>query len=419
MIDSPAALLRRLFDTALAAVSAERCLPRFLPPPPRGRCVVVGAGKAAAAMASVVGAHWQGQPDRLSGLVVTRSGQGRVCQRIEVLEASHPLPDAAAVQAALRMLALLADLTPEDQVLALISGGGSALMTLPAEGVTLADKRAITQALLRSGATIGEINTVRKHLSAIKGGRLAWAARPAHIVTLAISDVAGDDIGVIASGSTVADPTSCQEALAVIDRYAIALPPAIRQAWQRGELETPKPGELPPGTTHIVASGLTALQAAAEVARAAGIMPIVLGDAIEGEAREVAKAMAGIALSCLHHGYPARPPCVLLSGGETTVTLCDSDHIQGRGGRNSEFALALALALDGAPGIYALAADTDGIDGDAQAAGAIVTPNTLARARTLGRDARAHLAAHDAATFFAALGDLLITGPGASHTQMS
>lgn len=370
-IRDPRDFLRSLFDAAVAAADPARCLPAHLPPPPRGRTVVVGAGKAAAAMARAVEQAWTGP---MSGFVVTRYGYGLPCERIEVAEAAHPVPDAAGLAAARRTLDLVAGLTEDDLVLALMSGGGSALLVLPAAGFSLADKQAATRELLKSGASIHEINAARKHMSAIKGGRLAAAAMPARVLTLAISDVPGDDPATIASGPTVPAPGE--------------------PAFARCE-------------TRIIASGMGSLQAAAEAAWAAGVTPLILGDALEGESREVAKALAGMAFSCARHGQPVRPPCVLLSGGETTVTVRGS----GRGGRNTEFLLALALALRGAPGIHALAADTDGIDGSEDNAGALVGPDTLDRARALGLDARALLADNDAYSLFAVLGDLLVTGP--------
>ena len=406
MLTDRKAFLRSLFEAAVAAADPARCVPPHLPAPPKGRTVVIGAGKAAASMAQAVEAHWPGE---LSGLVVTRYGHGLPCERIEVVEAAHPVPDEAGRAAAARMLAVLAGLTSDDLVLALMSGGGSALLALPLEGVTLADKQQINRALLKSGAGIREINCVRKHLSAVKGGRLAAAAYPARVVTLLISDVPGDDPAVIASGPTVADPTTCADALAVLEKYALAVPPTVRMLLESGAAETPKTGDLflAHGQTRLIATAQDALAAAAEAARAAGAMPLILGDAIEGEAREAAKVMAGIALSCRLHGVPARPPCVLLSGGETTVTV----RGRGRGGRNAEFLLALAVALDGHAGIHALACDTDGIDGTEDNAGVIVSPDTLARAQALGLDARARLADNDAYGFFAALGDLVVTGP--------
>jgi glycerate 2-kinase len=403
---TPREILRRLFDAAIAAADPALCVPPHLPPDDGGRLIVIGAGKASAAMARAVEEHWSGP---LDGLVVTRYGHGVRCERIEVVEAAHPVPDAAGEAAAARILGKISGLTANDRVLALISGGGSALLAAPAAGVTLAEKRAITAALLRSGAAIGEINCVRKHLSAIKGGRLAVAAWPAPVLTLAISDVPGDDPAVIASGPTVADPTTADDALKVLDLYAIAIPDELRRRLASGELETPKPGDprLAISDFRLIASPRQMLDAAAGEARRLGIAPLILGDAIEGEAREVGKVLAGIALSCARYGLPAAAPCVLLSGGETTVTLRGN----GRGGRNSEFLLGLALALGGAPGIHALAADTDGIDGSEDNAGAFVAPDTLRRARACGVDAAGCLADNDAWGFFAALGDLLVTGP--------
>jgi hydroxypyruvate reductase len=403
---TPRTILRRLFDVAIAAADPALCVPPHLPPDDGGRLIVIGAGKASAAMARAVEQHWSGP---LEGTVVTRYGHGVPCERIKIIEASHPVPDAAGEAAALSIFAQISRLTVEDRVLALISGGGSALLAAPAPGVTLAEKRALTSALLRSGANIGEINCVRKHLSAIKGGRLAAAAWPASVLTLAISDVPGDDPAVIASGPTVGDPTTCADALNVLDFHHIPVPSDLRSRLESGELETPKPGDprLANSAFRQIASPRQMLEAAAAEAQRLGITPLILGDAIEGEAREVAKAMAGMARSCSQHGFPAKKPCVLLSGGETTVTM----QGDGRGGRNTEFLLSLALALDGAPGIYALAADTDGIDGSEDNAGAFVTPDTLVRARAAGLDLPARLANNDAWTCFSELGDLLVTGP--------
>ena len=406
MSATPEILLRRLFDAAVGAADPALCVPRHLPPPLPGRTLVIGAGKAAAAMARAVETHWPGE---LSGLVVTRYGHGVPCERIEVVEAAHPVPDEAGRKAAARMLAAVRGLTADDLVLVLISGGGSALLALPFEGIALADKQQINRALLKSGAGIGEMNCVRKHLSAIKGGRLAAAAHPARVLTLVISDVPGDDPAVVASGPTVADPTTCAEALAVLETHRIDVPPHVRRLLASGAPETPKPGDprLVRSETRVIATAQAALAAAAEAARAAGVAPLILGDAIEGEAREVAKALAGMAKSCVQHGVPAQPPCVLLSGGETTVTV----RGQGRGGRNAEFLLALAVALDGAARIQAIACDTDGIDGSEDNAGAWLADDTLARARALGIDARARLADNDGYGFFAALGDLVVSGP--------
>jgi len=406
VIADPPAFLRGLFDTAVAAVSPERCVPPALPEPGRGRTLVIGAGKAAAAMARTVETHW---PGPVEGLVVTRYGHGAPCDRIEVVEAAHPVPDEAGRRAAERILALAAEAGPDDLVLCLISGGGSALLAAPAPGLALEDKQAVATTLLRSGASIDEINAVRKHLSAIKGGRLAAAAAPARVVTLAISDVPGDDPATIASGPTVADPTTFADALAVLDRYGIDGPARVLDHLRRGEAETPKPGDprLAGAETRVVATAWTALDAAARQARAAGVTPVVLGDSIEGEAREVARALAGIAESVARHGAPAPPPAVLISGGETTVTV----RGRGRGGRNLEFLLGLGLALGGREGIHALAADTDGIDGSQDNAGGLLDPGSLARARAAGFDPAQRLADNDAYAVFAALDALVVTGP--------
>ena len=400
------AFLTSLFDAAVAAALPAKVVPPHLPPAPRGRTIVIGAGKASAAMARAVEDNW---PGPLEGLVVTRTGHAVPCRRIEIVEASHPVPDQRGEDAARRILALARNAGPDDLVLCLISGGGSALLSLPADGLTLDDKRAVNRALLASGADIGEMNTVRKHLSAIKGGRLAAAAWPAEMVSLLISDVPGDDPSVIASGPTVADRTTFADAEAVLARYGIAPPAAVARHLAAAREETPKPGDgrLSRSRAVMIASPMASLLAAATTARAAGIAPLVLGDAIEGEAREVGKAMAGIALSAALNGHPAAAPVVLLSGGETTVTVKG----KGRGGRNAEFLAGLALGLHGAGGISGLAADTDGIDGSEDNAGAFVTPDTLARARAAGLDANAVIAGNDCYSLFAALGDLLVTGP--------
>jgi hydroxypyruvate reductase len=403
---TPRDILRRLFDAAIAAADPALRVPPNLPPDDGGRLIVIGTGKASAAMARAVEQHWSGP---LEGMVVTRYGHGVPCERIKIVEAAHPVPDAAGEAAADFIFEQIFRLTVEDRVLALISGGGSALLAAPAPGVTLAEKRALTSALLRSGASISEINCVRKHLSALKGGRLAAAAWPASVLTLAISDVPGDDPAVIASGPTIGDPTTCVDALKVLDFYHIAIPSELRRRLESGELETPKPGDprLANSEFRMIASPRQMLEAAAAEAQRLGITPLILGDAIEGEAREVAKVMAGMARSCGQHGFPAPKPCVLLSGGETTVTM----QGDGRGGRNTEFLLSLALALDGAPGIHALAADTDGIDGSEDNAGAFIDPTTLGRARAASLDLPARLANNDAWTCFSELGDLLVTGP--------
>ena len=406
---SNAELLMRMFQAAVDAASPDLCVAPHLPPPPRGRTVVVGAGKAAAAMARAVEAHWP--EDRpLTGLVVTRyhHGVGRL-PRIEVVEAGHPVPDAAGQQAAARMLDLVRGLGADDMVLCLMSGGASALLALPAAGVEFAAKQAINRALLRSGASIHEMNTVRKHLSAIKGGRLAEAAAPAAVVTLMISDVPGDDASVIGSGPTVPDRSTLAEARAVLGRYGIEVPHAVSARLRDASAETPKPGD--PAFAHtraaMIATPQAALEAAAAVARRDGVLPIILGNAIEGEAAEVARVLCAIARQCAGHGQPGAAPCVLISGGETTVTV----RGHGRGGRNAEFLLGLAVALDGAAGIHAIACDTDGIDGTEDNAGALLAPDSLSRAASLGLNARDRLADNDGYGFFHALGDLVVTGP--------
>lgn len=406
-IDSPRQFLLGLFNTAVDAVSAAHCLPACLPAPPaRGRTIVIGAGKGAAAMAQVLEAHW---PGPLSGLVVTRYGHGADCRRIEVVEAAHPVPDAAGQDAARRILALVGGLGADDLVLCLISGGGSALLALPADGITLEQKQAINKALLKSGATISEINCVRKHLSAIKGGRLGLACAPARVVTLLISDVPGDDPNIVASGPTLPDPGTCADALAILRKYQIAVPANVEQHLQSPAAETPKPGDprFAANECTVIATAQMALEAAAEAARAAGITPHILSDAMEGESRDVALVHAALARQVATRGQPFSKPCVLLSGGETTVTVKG----QGRGGRDAEFLLALAVALDGLPGVHAIACDTDGIDGSEDNAGAVYGPDTLARAAALGLSPRKLLENNDAYSLFSALDDLVLTGP--------
>ncbi len=395
-----------MFDAAVAAAAPDLCVPAHLPSPPRGRTVVVGAGKASAAMARAVERHWPGE---LSGLIVTRYGHAVPCERIEIVEAGHPVPDENGMNAARRIRQMVEGLGPDDLVLALISGGGSALLTLPADGLTLGDKQAVNRALLRSGATISEINCVRKHLSAVKGGRLAAAAAPARVVTLMMSDVPGDDPAVIASGPTVADPTSFADALAILKKYRIREPEAAIAHLRAATDETPKPGDsrLTGNRAVMIATPQASLEAAADVARAAGVTPLILGDSIEGEASEVAKVFAAIARQVVAHGQPASAPVVLLSGGETTVTV----RGKGRGGRNAEFLLAMAVDLRGAARIHAIACDTDGIDGMEDNAGATIDPGTWARAEVAGIDLVARLADNDAWGAFSVLGDLVITGP--------
>ena len=401
----PRAFLRRLFQAALDAADPALVVPPHLPRPPRGRTVVLGAGKASAAMAAAVEANWPaGRLDDLSGLVVTRYGHGTDCRRIEIVEAAHPVPDPAGLRAAERVLELARDAGPEDLVLCLISGGGSALLSLPAPGLTLADKQGVSHALLRCGATISEMNCLRKHLSAIKGGRLAAAAAPARVLTLLISDVPGDDPATIASGPTVPDPTSFAEARAVLERYGITPPDAVRRHLEAAEDESPKPGDprLAGAETVMVARPAGSLDAAAEAARAAGAEVRILGDDLEGEARDLGRQQAEEALGLL----PVDRTLVLLSGGETTVTMTG----KGRGGRNAEYLLGLTLAAAGNPRLHAIACDTDGIDGSEDNAGALSGPDSLRRARDLGLDPEACLAGHDSYGFFQALGDLVVTG---------
>ena len=403
---TPREMLQAMFDAAVAAAQPSHCVPPHLPAAPKGRLIVIGAGKASAAMAQAVEKHWPGE---LSGLVVTRYGYGVPCERIEIVEASHPVPDAAGMAAAQRMLALVGGLSADDTVLCLISGGGSSLLALPLAGITLADKQELNRSLLASGATIGEMNCVRRHLSAIKGGRLAAACHPAQVLTLAISDVPGDKPGDIASGPTVADATTCDDALDIVRRYGITLPASIREVLESGRGESVKPGDarLAGARIELIATPQMALEAAAEVARAAGVTPYILGDSLEGEAREVGKVMAGIAQQAARRGQPFAAPCVLLSGGETTVTV----RGKGRGGRNVEFLLSLGITLDGEANVHALAGDTDGVDGQEEIAGACLAPDTLQRAWAQGMRPRDSLDNNDGHGFFQALGDSVITGP--------
>jgi hydroxypyruvate reductase len=399
------ALLRELFDAALAAARPATCLAPYIDKlqPPKGRTVVIGAGKASAAMARAVEDRW---PHPLSGLVVTRYGYGETCKRIEIVEAAHPVPDEKGRAAAGRILETVKGLSADDLVLCLISGGASALLALPAPGLTLADKQAVNRALLRSGANIGEMNTVRKHLSAIKGGRLAIAAQPARVLSWLISDVPNDDPGVIGSGPTVPDATTFADALAVLAKYRIEPPPAVHahlEAGAAGKIEeTPKPGDprLARVETVLVATPRRSLEAAAVVAKQHGLDVVMLGDNLEGEARTLGAEHATLARGITR-------PTVILSGGETTVTVRGN----GRGGRNVEYLLAEAIATNGAPGIWGLAADTDGVDGAEEIAGAVFTPDSLMRARAKGRDPKAMLDDNDGHTFFELLGDSLVTGP--------
>lgn len=403
---SPESLLRAAFEAAIESAQPTACIPRFLPDPPRGRTIVVGAGKAAAAMALALEHNWTGE---LCGMVVTAAGHGLECSHIEVLEASHPVPGETAQRAAERMLHLVGGLHADDLVICLLSGGGSALLPLPAPGLTLDDKRSITRQLLRCGATIGEINCVRRHLSRIKGGRLAAACHPARLVTLAISDVPGDDPMDIASGPTVADPTTCADALAVLGKYRIEALPIVWSALRAGEWESVKPGNprLARADYRMVARPQLSLEAAARLAAEHGVAPVILSDRLEGDVRVVAREMAGLVATVMHDGRPVRPPCLLLSGGETTVTVRGT----GRGGRNVAFLLALGIELRGRGNVFALAGDTDGVDGTDPIAGAIWRPDSLARAAALGFDPQRFLDDNDAHAFFGALGDSVVTGP--------
>ena len=395
-----------MFDAAIASAQPALCIPPHLPKAPRGRLIVVGAGKASAAMAQAVEQNWRG---KLSGLVVTRYGYAVPCTQVEIVEAAHPVPDAAGMHAAERMLELVGGLAADDLVLCLISGGGSALLPLPAKGLTLDMKQHVSRALLASGATISEMNCVRRHLSAIKGGRLAAACHPAQVLTLLISDVPGDRPVDIASGPTVADPTTSADALAIVRRYGIALPRAVLELLESGRGESVKPGDprLARASALTIATPQIALEAAATVARNAGIAVHILSDAIEGEAREVGKVFARIAGQVAERKQPFAAPCILLSGGETTVTVRGS----GRGGRNVEYLLSLAIALEGHGRIHALAGDTDGVDGQEEIAGAYLGPESLERARSLGLKPKDMLDDNDAHSFFSALHDSVITGP--------
>jgi glycerate 2-kinase len=405
------AVLRDIFDAAVASADPAAAVLRHLPEKPKGRCVVIGAGKASVAMAAALDRAWRDVD--LAGVVVTRHGQRGSAGRIEVLEASHPTPDAMSEEAGRRILAAVKGLTADDLVVALMSGGGSALMVLPAGDMTLADKQAVNRSLLASGANIVEMNAVRKHLSAIKGGRLALAAHPAKVVTLAISDIPGDDPAAIASGPTVADSSTLADVHEIIKRYDLDLPPSA-SAVLASDRETPKTLAAQ-NAVRVIAAPKLALEAAARAATKAGLTPLMLGDAIEGESRELGTVMAGIARSVRLNGLPVKAPAVLLSGGETTVTI--GKGRAGRGGRNTEFLLGFAVAMAGEPDVFAFAGDSDGIDGTEDAAGAIVTPDTLARARLANLDPRAYLAMHDSYSFFAGIGDLIRTGPTGTNVN--
>jgi glycerate 2-kinase len=410
----PRAFLRALYDAAVARAQPAVVMGEFLPSPPKGRTIAIGGGKASGAMAAALDSLWPAEAP-LSGLVLTRYHHVPPAYRarpgrIEVREASHPVPDEAGRQGAIDMLAAVSGLTEDDLVIALISGGGSALLSVPAPGLSFEDKQQINRDLLASGASIDQMNCVRKHLSAIKGGRLAAACAPARVHTLLISDVPGDVPDVIASGPTLPDPTSCAEALAILERYQIDLPAAARAGLVSGAYESPKPGDarFAQHTLQMMATPQMSLEAAAALARQAGIEAYILSDEIEGESRVVGQVHAALARQVARREAPFKKPCVILSGGETTVTVKSKG---GRGGRATEFLLGCALALQGQPGVFVLAADTDGIDGIEDNAGAVVTPDTLTRAVALGLSARARLDANDAYNFFEPLGDLVVTGP--------
>jgi glycerate 2-kinase len=402
-------LLRSMFEAAIASAQPALCIPAHLPAAPLGRLIVIGAGKASAAMAQALESHWPGPKSQLEGLVVTRYGYAVPCERIEIIEAAHPVPDAAGLAAAQRMLDMVTGLHEDDLVLCLISGGGSSLLPLPATGLTLDDKIALNRDLLKSGASISEMNCVRRHLSAIKGGRLAAACYPARVLSLLISDVPGDDPINIASGPTVGDPSTCADALAIVQRYDIVLPHAALECLTSGRGESIKPDDprLTRTELRMIATPQKALEAAAQVARQAGVAAHILGDALEGEARDVGKVLAGMALQVAGHDQPFAAPCVLLSGGETTVTV----RGKGRGGRNVECLLSMGLTLNGHPRIHALAGDTDGVDGQEEIAGALLAPDSLSRAWALGRKPQDDLSNNDGHGFFGSLGDSVVTGP--------
>lgn len=411
--DAPLTTLKQMLAQAVDIARPENCLPRFLPPPPsKGRTFVIGAGKAAAVMARTLEAHW---PGSLTGMVVTRYGYAVDCERIEILQAAHPVPDENSLGAALKIQAFAKQATVDDLVIMLISGGGSSLLCLPAPGLDLEEKQRIHEALLHSGANIREINCVRRHLSAIKGGHLAQACAPAQVYNLIISDVPGDHLIDIASGPTVADPTTCADALQIIDRYNVPISAQVRAHLEQGHYETPKP-DAPTFArikSQLIATAHQSLTVAAEHAQRQGYQTLVLGDAIEGESREVAKVIAGIAQSIVRYQQPLSAPCVLLSGGETTVTVRNS----GKGGPNVEFLLGLLIALQGNAQVYGLAADTDGVDGSMDIAGAWFNPQSLQKAWAQGLNPQQFLDAHDAHSFFGLLNQQIITGP--THTNVN
>ena len=405
-MENPKEILIKMFQAAISAAQPELCVPPFLPPIPEGRLVVIGAGKASAAMAKAVEDNWNGD---LSGLVVTRYGYEVPCRRIEIVQAAHPVPDIAGMNAARRILETVSNLTEKDTVLCLISGGGSALLPLPSEGLSLEDKQVVSRSLLKSGASISEMNCVRRHLSAIKGGRLASACYPAKVITLLISDVPGDDPADIASGPTVADVTTCADALEILKKYGINVSRYIIEMLEEGKTESVKPDDprIKGVVTRLIATPQMALENAAKVAESYGIRAHILSDRIEGEALDVGMVLSAIAMQTARHAQPFIPPCVLLSGGETTVTV----RGEGRGGRNVEFLLSLGIALDGHPGIHAVAGDTDGVDGMEEIAGAYLSPDSIKQAWKMGINPQDSLANNDGHGFFQALGHSIVTGP--------
>ena len=405
-MENPKEILIKMFQAAISAAQPELCVPPFLPPIPEGRLVVIGAGKASAAMAKAVEDNWNGD---LSGLVVTRYGYEVSCNRLEIVQAAHPVPDIAGMNAARRILETVSNLTEKDTVLCLISGGGSALLPLPSEGLSLEDKQVVSRSLLKSGASISEMNCVRRHLSAIKGGRLASACYPAKVITLLISDVPGDDPADIASGPTVADVTTCADALEILKKYGINVSRYIIEMLEEGKTESVKPDDprIKGVVTRLIATPQMALENAAKVAESYGIRAHILSDRIEGEALDVGMVLSAIAMQTARHAQPFIPPCVLLSGGETTVTV----RGDGRGGRNVEFLLSLGIALDGHPGIHAVAGDTDGVDGMEEIAGAYLFPDSIKQAWKMGINPKYSLANNDGHGFFQALGHSIVTGP--------
>lgn len=409
---SPKSFLTSVFEAAVAAADPERTIRAHLPERPKGRTVVVGAGKGAAQMAAAFEKAWDGP---LQGLVVTRYGYGAPTQRIEVVEAAHPVPDAAGLAASRRLLELVSGLTEDDLVVALICGGGSALLPSPAPGLSLADEIAVNEALLASGAPISAMNLIRKHVSTIKGGRLAAAAHPARVVSLVVSDIPGDNPALVASGPTVPDAGDRAEALRAVAAYGMHLPEAVLAHMRSPAAEAPQPGDprFARNAVHLIASAAVSLEAAAAESRRQGIEAVILSDAIEGEAREVGSVHAAIAREVATRGRPFARPVLILSGGETTVTL----KAKGKGGRNTEFLLSFAIGIAGLAGIHALAADTDGIDGSEDNAGAFCDGSTVARLRAAGVDAKAMLAGNDAWTAFHAAGDLFVPGPTGTNVN--